>query len=176
MHWIYQIASCHWPCHGGFTAKITGSPIWFVWSTMPWKFYSEDHWFSKYGLYGQPCCGSFTVKITDSPNMVCSAVVNHATEELRHRILYFSRYCLLHRNVREWKEWGKERKDSNDGGNCNYRVRSEKPKSNDKWHYTGWHEQWTPSTLNRWRQISLVRERPATFIEKIYVVAVYHTA
>ena len=26
MHWTHQIALCHQPCHGGFTAKITGSP------------------------------------------------------------------------------------------------------------------------------------------------------
>ena len=26
MHWTHQIALCYQPCHGGFTAKITGSP------------------------------------------------------------------------------------------------------------------------------------------------------
>ena len=26
MHWTQQIASCHQPCHRGFTAKITDSP------------------------------------------------------------------------------------------------------------------------------------------------------
>jgi len=25
-HWTHQIALYHQPCHGGFTAKITGSP------------------------------------------------------------------------------------------------------------------------------------------------------
>ena len=59
--------------------------IWFVRSTMPWRIYSEDYWFSKYGLYSQPCHWGFTVKITDSPNMVCT--VNHATEDLQWRLL-----------------------------------------------------------------------------------------
>jgi len=106
MRWTHQIASCHQSCHGGFTAKITGSPnivcavnhatedllwrllilqIWFVRSTMPRRIYSKDYWFSKYGLYGQPCHGGFTVKITDIPNMVCT--VNHATEDLQWRLL-----------------------------------------------------------------------------------------
>jgi len=26
MRWTHQIALCYQPCHGGFTAKITGSP------------------------------------------------------------------------------------------------------------------------------------------------------
>jgi len=106
MHWTHQITLCHQPCHGGFTAKITGSPnmvctvnhatedlqrrllilqIWFVQSTMPRRIYNGDYWFSKYGLYSQPCHGGFTVKITDSPNMVC--VVNHAMEVLQWRLL-----------------------------------------------------------------------------------------
>jgi len=28
---------------------------------MPRRIYSEDYWFSKYGLYGQPCHRGFTV-------------------------------------------------------------------------------------------------------------------
>jgi len=48
---------------------------------MPWRIYSEDYWFSKYGLYGQPYHRGFTVKITGSPNMVC--MVNHAMEDLQ---------------------------------------------------------------------------------------------
>ena len=64
MRWTHQIALCYQPCHGGFTAKITDSPnmvcmvnhamedlqlrllilqIWFVWSTMPRRIYSEDY-------------------------------------------------------------------------------------------------------------------------------------
>jgi len=76
--------------------------IWFVRSTMPWRIYGEDYWFSKYGLYGQPCHGGFTVKITDSSNMVCT--VNHATEDLQHRILDYSKYCLLHCHVQMERE------------------------------------------------------------------------
>ena len=33
------------------------------------------------------------MNITDSPNMVCK--VNHAMEDLQHKILDFSKYCLL---------------------------------------------------------------------------------
>jgi len=69
---------------------------------MPRRFYSEDYWFSKYGLYGQPCHGGFTVKITDSSNMVCT--VNHATEDLQHRILDYSKYCFLHCHVQMKRE------------------------------------------------------------------------
>ena len=38
------------------------------------------------------------MKITDSQNMVCT--VNHATEDLQHKILDFSKYCLLHCHVK----------------------------------------------------------------------------
>ena len=48
------------------------------------------------------------MKITDAPNMVCT--VNHATEDIQHRTLDFSKYCSLHCHV-------KERKDSDGGGN-----------------------------------------------------------
>jgi len=67
--------------------------IWFVRSTMPRRIYNEGYWCSKYGSYGRPCPGGFTVKITDSPHMVCT--VNYATEDLLHRILDYSKYCLL---------------------------------------------------------------------------------
>ena len=40
----------------------------------------------------------FTAKITDSPNMIC--MVNHATEDLQHRILDFSKYCSLRCHVK----------------------------------------------------------------------------
>jgi len=43
MHWTHQIALCHQPCHEGFTAKITVLQIWFVWSTMSRRIYSEDY-------------------------------------------------------------------------------------------------------------------------------------
>ena len=60
-------------------------------STIPRRFYNEDYWFSKYG-HGQPYHGGFTMKITDSSNM---GTVNHATENLQHRILDFSKYCSV---------------------------------------------------------------------------------
>ena len=50
----------------------------------------------------QPCHRGFTVKITDSPNMVCT--VNHATEDLQHRILDFSKYCSLHYHIEMERE------------------------------------------------------------------------
>ena len=71
----------------------------FVPSTIPRRFYSGDYWFSRYGLYGQPCHKGFRVKITDSPSM---GTVNHATEDLQHRILDFSKYCL-HENGKRGK-------------------------------------------------------------------------
>jgi len=80
-------------CH----CNALDSPNCFVSSTMPRRIYSEDYLCSKYDLYGQPYHGGFTVKITDSPNMVCT--VNHATEDLQHRILDYSKYCLLHCQV-----------------------------------------------------------------------------
>ena len=60
-------------------------------STIPQRFYSKDYWFSKYGQ-GQPCHRRFTMKITDSSNM---GTVNHAMENLQHRILDFSKYCSV---------------------------------------------------------------------------------
>ena len=48
----------------------------------------------KIALCHQSCRGRFIAKITSSPNTVCT--VNHATENLQHRILYFSNYRLLH--------------------------------------------------------------------------------
>ena len=84
------------------------SPNCFVPSTMPWRIYSKDNWFSKYGLYAQPCHRGFIVKITDSPNMVCT--VHHAMEDLQHRILH---YCLLHCNVK--MERAREREEDSDG-------------------------------------------------------------
>ena len=68
MRWTHQIPSCHQPCHGGFTANITGSP-----------------------------------------NMVC--MVNHATEDLQRRNIA---RCIA---TSKWKEQGRERKDSDGGGN-----------------------------------------------------------
>ena len=53
------------------------------------------------------------MKITDSPNMVCT--VNHATEDLQHRILDYSKYCFLHCHVKI--ERVREREDSDGGGN-----------------------------------------------------------
>ena len=61
----------------------------FVPSTIPQRCYSKDYWFSK---YGHGCHGGFTMKITDSSNM---GTVNHATENLQHRILDFSKYCSV---------------------------------------------------------------------------------
>jgi len=42
------------------------------------------------------------MKIIDSPNMVCT--VNHATEDLQHRILDYSKYCSLHCHVQMKRE------------------------------------------------------------------------
>ena len=92
------------------------SPNCFVWSTMPQKIYSEDYWFS---------------------NMV--SMVNHAMEDLQHRILYFSKYCLLYIAMWKWKEQGKERKDSDGKVNSTERDKRET-------------EEYGQSRLARWRE------------------------
>ena len=61
IHWTQQIASCHWPCYGGLTAKIIG-PANMV--------YMVSHAMEN------------LQQSTDYPNMV-----SHATENLQHRKL-----------------------------------------------------------------------------------------
>ena len=72
LHLAHQIASSHLPCHGGFTAKITGFPN---------MIYTVNH-----ALEG------FTLKITDSPNMVC--MVYHATGDLQWKLLTLQIWLL----------------------------------------------------------------------------------
>ena len=67
----------------------------------------------------QPCYEGFITKITGSPNMVCT--VNHAMEELQHKILYLFKYYSLHCHMkmerareregrlRQHREWNKKR-------------------------------------------------------------------
>ena len=54
-----------------------------------------------------PRSGGFTAKITGSPNMVCT--VNHATEDLQHRLLDFSKLlvALPHENGKSEGKRGK---------------------------------------------------------------------
>ena len=56
------------------------------------------HWTHQIASCHQSYHGRFTVKITNSPNMVC--MVKHATEDLQHRNLDFSKYLLLHFHVK----------------------------------------------------------------------------
>ena len=60
------------------------SPNCFVWSTMPQRICSEYYCFSKYGC-----------------------IVNHAMEDLEHRMLDFSKYCLLRYHVKVEGKRGK---------------------------------------------------------------------
>ena len=90
-------------------------------------------WTHKIASCHQPCRGGFTAKITSSPNTVC--MVNHATEDLQHRILDFSKYHSLHCH-KKMKEQGK-RGDSDGGMNSTQSEKREKHKSNDN---TGWQD------------------------------------
>ena len=96
MCWTHKIASCHQPCHGGFTAKITSSP-----------------------------------------NTIC--MVNHATEDLQHRILDFSKYHSLH---------------------CHKKIERAREKRRLRWwseQYTEWEER---ETQEQW-QYRLTRQSTA---------------
>ena len=90
-------------------------------------------WTHKIASCHQPCCGGFTAKITSSPNTIYT--VNHATEDLQHRILDFSKYHSLrcHKKTEEQRKRG----DSDGGGNSTQSEKREKQKNNDN---TGWQD------------------------------------
>ena len=75
----------------------------------------------------QPCHGGITAWITGFPNMVC--MVNHAMEDLQHRILDISKYCSLHYNMKMKRT--KEREEKNRQQREQYTEREERKKQNN---------------------------------------------
>ena len=78
MRWTHLIALCHQPYHGGFTAKITGSPnmgtVNHATENLQWRLLILQIWARLTMLR----------KITDPPNM---GTVNHVMEDLQWRLL-----------------------------------------------------------------------------------------
>ena len=79
------------------------------------------------------------MNITDSPNMVCK--VNHAMEDLQHKILDFSKYCLLRYHLK--MERVKEKR-KNLGGEGN-KGKRKKQKSNGN---PGWQDRGNMRDVN----------------------------